>query len=87
LRHDLAPVETSQVPAVGLGEKAVGNDQILMTVVVEIKKSGPPGPSPHRHSGVDTGIAEGAVPIVEEKGIPQGVPLKSGAITGVESAL
>ena len=80
LRHDLAPVETSQVSGVvGLGDEAIGNEKVVAAVVVEIGKEGAPGPAAHGEAGFEAGVGEGAIPVVEEEGIPAGMALELGA--------
>ena len=47
LRHDLSPVETSQVARVFLGDEAIGDKDILPAVVIQIDEERAPGPAPH----------------------------------------
>ena len=58
LRHDLSPVETSQVIRIPLGDEAICYEQVFPAIVIEVSEERAPCPTPHRCSGRNTDIPE-----------------------------
>ena len=78
LRHDLPPVETSQVSSIFLGDEAIGDKDILPAVIIQIDEERAPGPAPHGRARGDADVAEATLAVVLEKGVSPGVPLVEG---------
>lgn len=47
LRHDLPPVETSQVIRILLGDESVAYKEVFPAIVIQISEERTPCPSPH----------------------------------------
>ena len=76
-RHDLPPVETSQVSCVFGRDETIRDIEILPAVIVEIGKLGTPGPAPHGDIGCDTRVLE-ALRRVEKESVSASVSLEAG---------
>ena len=67
LRHDLPPVETSQVIRVSLSDESIGYEEVLPSIVVEVSEEGTPCPSTHGSAGGNADILEAPLAKVLEK--------------------
>jgi hypothetical protein len=75
LRHDLPPIETSQIAGVFLRDEAVGDHDVLPPVVVEIDEFRSPGPTPDRYASIDADVLEfSATNVTKQRIAPRMVP-------------
>ena len=58
LRHDLSPIDTSQVASILGGDEAIGDEDIVPAIIVEIYELGAPGPASHVDPGLESNIPE-----------------------------
>lgn len=79
LRHDLSPVDTSQVAAVLGGDEAVGGEDIEPAVVVEVGEGGAPGPAGHGGFCLDGDVGEAAFSVGGEEGVAASHAAEGGA--------
>ena len=78
LRHDLSPVNTSQVSGVFGGDEPVGGEDVEPAVVIQIGKGGTPAPACHGGAGFQTDIVKAAFAIGCEEGVAPGHALEGG---------
>ena len=79
MRHDLPPVDASQVSTVFGGDKAIGHQQVVQPVIIKIDKFRAPRPSSQSDAGGDTDVFERASGHGLKEGIAEGNVLKAGA--------
>jgi len=83
LRHDLSPVDTSQVTGILGSDETVGGEDVEPTVVIEIGEGGAPGPAGHGGAGFHTDVFESTLAIGGEEGVATGHALEGGEGLGV----
>ena len=79
LRHDLSPIETSQVAAVFGGDESVGGENVRPAIVINISEGGAPTPASHGGAGGGADVLESAFAIGCEESISAGHTLEGGA--------
>lgn len=72
LRHDLSPIDTSQVAGVFGGDEAVCAKDIEPAVVVEIGKGGAPTPAGHGGLGLGGDVDKASLSVGGEEGVSAG---------------
>jgi len=83
LRHDLSPVETSQIAAVFGGDEAIGGEDVWPAVVINIGEGGGPAPAGHGGASGVADVLEAAFAISGEEGVSPSHALEGGAGFGV----
>ena len=58
LRHDLPPVDASQVAGVFSADEAIGDEDIVEAIIIEIEQPGSPGPASHGNACAAADVGE-----------------------------
>lgn len=87
LRHDLSPVEASQVAGVFGGDEAIGGEDIGPAVVVDIAEGGAPAPAGHVGMSGEADVGKSSFAVGLEEGVATGHALEGRARSDISAGL